>query len=762
MQAKGGQEEEVASLVEDLKKLPILIEQALEHDKAIEEMAEHFIEKHNALFLGRGDQYPVAMEGALKLKEISYIHAEAYPAGELKHGPLALVDSEMPIVAVAPNTSLLEKLKSNLEEIIEMDEVPESIAPIIYTIPLQLLSYHVAVFKGTDVDKPRNLAKEWIGELKDTKTLKSDAIAGLTVALVLVPQSMAYAQLAGLPAYVGPVAIVSLMTAAALEPLAISSPDGYLAYAAILAFMVGVFQASLGLLRLGILVDFLSHPVVVGFESRGGAVIGVVPSGLPGFKIPDVEFGQMVNLIVSAAVIGLLGFVEAISVAKAIASETRQRLSANQELVGQGMANIVASMFQAYPVSGSFSRSAVNFAADAKTGFSSIVTGILVATTLLFLTPLLYHLPQATLAAVIMVAVFNLIKIEPIVHAWKVHRHDGFVAVAVFLVTLFFAPHLEKGIMAGVVLSLGLFLYRTMSPRFVEVGRHEDGSLRSAELFDLKTSDTVSIFRYDGDLYFANAGYLEGKVLNSIAQKPNLKVMVLDFESVDLIDSTGEETLARIAERLEVAGIELYIARAKRTMRDAFTRSGLMDKIGEDRFFRERTLAAKFAKENLREEIGRGSDVVDFPSGEQPTDLSVEQLWVTSTGKQSFPDDLLVAVNQEYTNSQALLNDGDESEYQTESMQGETNYGATANFVGTMRDFNEGDDVKSMTLEHYPAMTEKQLNLIVDQAYEKWPLQNTLISKLGKIPMNIHKNEKTVIAARILAGGSGGRKPESF
>jgi glucosamine--fructose-6-phosphate aminotransferase (isomerizing) len=184
MQAKGDQAEKVAELVADLKKLPTLVEQALEHDKAIEVMAEQFIEKHNALFLGRGDQYPVAMEGALKLKEISYIHAEAYPAGELKHGPLALVDSEMPIIAVAPNTSLLEKLKSNLEEVrsrggflylfadktsgiapqdnievIEMDEVPEGIAPIIYTIPLQLLSYHVAVFKGTDVDKPRNLAK---------------------------------------------------------------------------------------------------------------------------------------------------------------------------------------------------------------------------------------------------------------------------------------------------------------------------------------------------------------------------------------------------------------------------------------------------------------------------------------------------------------------------------------------------------------------------------------------------------------------------
>lgn len=551
---------------------------------------------------------------------------------------------------------------------------------------------------------------EWVGELKNGTTLKADALAGLTVALVLVPQSMAYAQLAGLPAYVGlyasflpviiasvfgssrqlatgPVAIVSLMTAAALEPLVVS-PEGFLAYAAILALMVGVFQLSLGLLRLGVLVDFLSHPVVVGFtnaaaliiassqigkifgiatrkgehhyetvwhliqdmpqthlttlimgvfslfllifikkfapkfpnvlitvvictllayflgyEGRGGDVVGVVPSGLPGFKIPDVEFNQVVHLIVSAMVIGLLGFVEAISVSKAIASETRQRLSANQELVGQGLSNITASLFQAYPVSGSFSRSAVNFAADAKTGFSSIVTGVLVAVTLLFLTPLLYHLPQATLAAVIMVAVFNLIKIEPIKHAWKVHRHDGFVAVAVFLTTLFFAPHLEKGIMIGVLLSLGLFLYRTMTPHFVEVARHEDGTLRNAELFSLKTSDTVSVFRYEGDLYFANAGYLEGKVLNSIAAKPDLKVMILDFESVDLVDSTGEETLGRIAERLEAAGVELYIARAKKSMRDAFTRSGLMTKVGEERFFRERTQASRYAKEKFGDEI---------------------------------------------------------------------------------------------------------------------------------------------------------------
>ncbi|MEN9432636.1 MAG: hypothetical protein RLZZ422_225 [Pseudomonadota bacterium] len=184
IQAKGGDSSKIEQLGSELRQLPVLIEQTLNLNNAIEKLAERFLEKHHALFLGRGEMYPIAMEGALKLKEISYIHAEAYPAGELKHGPLALVDSEMPIVTVAPNTGLLEKLKSNLEEVrsrggelyvfadkeahieplsnlhvLEMPHVPELLTPIVYTIPLQLLSYHVAVLKGTDVDKPRNLAK---------------------------------------------------------------------------------------------------------------------------------------------------------------------------------------------------------------------------------------------------------------------------------------------------------------------------------------------------------------------------------------------------------------------------------------------------------------------------------------------------------------------------------------------------------------------------------------------------------------------------
>ncbi|MBU0657030.1 MAG: SulP family inorganic anion transporter [Gammaproteobacteria bacterium] len=557
--------------------------------------------------------------------------------------------------------------------------------------------------------------KDWIGELRNPDVLKADAMAGLTVALVLIPQSMAYAQLAGLPAYIGlyasflpvmvaavfgssrqlgtgPVAVVSLMSAAAMQQYAGLGVETVIAYSAMLALMIGVFQMSLGLLRLGVLVDFLSHPVVVGFtnagaliiatsqlpkifgldvkadqfehsyefwwttiislpdtkmttfvlgafalltlmvlkkyaprlpgvlitvvittllswavdyKGMGGSVIGTIPEGLPSFSIPNVsfDFKSLSSLAMTAAIIGLIGFVEAISIAKAMASQTRQRLSANQELVGQGLANITSGVFSGYAVSGSFSRSAVNFAAGAMTGFSSVVTGLLVALTLLFLTPLLYHLPQATLAAVIIMAVINLIKIAPIKHAWKVEPHDGVVAVVTFVATLAFAPHLDKGILLGVLLSLGLFLYRTMSPHLVEVARDADGTMRDARAHQLKTSDTIAVYRFDGDLYFANTGYLEGKLLNNVASKPNLKVLILDMESIDQVDSTGEEMLEKLADRLQSVGIEFYIARIKLRVYEAFQRSGLARHIGEDRFFRERKYAINHAKELLGDAI---------------------------------------------------------------------------------------------------------------------------------------------------------------
>ena len=536
----------------------------------------------------------------------------------------------------------------------------------------------------------------WVGDLRDPAVLKADIIAGITVALVLIPQAMAYAQLAGLPPHYGlyasfmvpivaaifgssrqlqngPVAVISLMTATALAPLSLN-PEQIVMYAALLALLAGGIQLILGFLRLGILVDFLSHSVVLGFanaaalviaslqlgkifgidvetghylhdtlwnlavaiprethastlfmgilalillilfkrfapklpgilltvvittvvawltgyEAKGGAVVGVVPAGLPAFAWPEYDPTHIKDLMLPAAMIAFLSFVEAFSVAKAVASKTRQRLSADQEMVGKGLANIVAGVMQGYAVSGSFSRTAIAFDAGAKTGFAAVVSGIIVGITLLFLTPLMYHLPVATLAAVIIVAVASLIQIAPLIHSWKVNHHDCFVAFVVFNTTIYFAPHLEKGIYIGIAISLAFYIYRTMRPHFAEVTRYTDGTYRDARLFGMVTSDTIALFRYDGDLYFVNAGYLEKRLVNAVANKPKLKVAILDIEAVDQIDTTGEEMLTHISEWFKEAGIDFYITRPKFKVTDVFKRTGFYDKIGADHIFSRR------------------------------------------------------------------------------------------------------------------------------------------------------------------------------
>ena len=553
--------------------------------------------------------------------------------------------------------------------------------------------------------------KQWIGELRNPEILKADIIAGATVALVLIPQAMAYAQLAGLPPHMGlyasflvpivaaifgsskqlqngPVAIISLMTAAALASLNLSMEE-YIIHAAILALMVGVFQLVLGFLRLGVLVDFLSHPVVIGFTNaaaivigslqvgklfgidmlsgeslfttfrqfisqiptdtsiptvlmgvfslflliffrrnfpklpgilitvvltilvswlvgyadKGGAVVGEITPGLPAFVIPVAEDLHFQALIMPAIIIALLSFVEAFSIAKAVASKTRQRISADQEMVGKGLANIAAGFTQGYAVSGSFSRTAVAYDAGAKTGFAAIFSGILVGITLLFLTPLLFHLPSATLAAIIIVAVYGMIQFEPFHDAWKVNPHDGVVALVVFLTTLGFAPHLENGIFIGVILSLLFYLYRTMKPHFAELSKDKNGEFRDAEVFGMQTSESFAMYRFDGDLYFANAGYLEKRLLNAIADKPKLKAIVLDLEAVDQIDSTGEEMIAHMAEGLKEAGITFCISRPKFKLTDALKRSGLYEIIGEQNFYGKRIRAIWDLKERLGDEI---------------------------------------------------------------------------------------------------------------------------------------------------------------
>lgn len=550
----------------------------------------------------------------------------------------------------------------------------------------------------------------WIGELKNPKVLRADIIAGITVALVLVPQSMAYAQLAGLPAYhglyasflpgmiaalfgssrqlaTGPVAVVSLMTASALEPIAAGSPENYLAYAVLLALMVGVFQIALGLFRMGVLVDFLSHPVVMGFtnaaaliigtsqigklfgvsveksertyetvwntlvaasqdahmmtvymavlalgimiilkkvapkapavlisvvittivswmmnlEEKGVKVVGNIPEGLPAIAMPNIDMDIATHLLGTAIAISLIGFMEAISIAKAMAAQTRQRLDSNQELVGQGLSNLASAFSSGYAVSGSFSRSAVNISAGAVTGFSAIVTGLVVAITLLWLTPLLYHLPQATLASVIIMAVINLIKFSPIMAFWKVQKHDAIVSVITFCLTILWAPHLDKGIMVGVVLSLGLYIFRSMRPRIAELSRSQDGTLRDAGVHELETCEHISVIRFDGSLYFANAGYFEEMVLQNVASKPEVVFVIIDFEGINSIDASGEEMLHMLAQRLQSNGVEILLARVKKQLMDVFCRTGFVQHQGADHFFRLRTDALEHAFARLKD-----------------------------------------------------------------------------------------------------------------------------------------------------------------
>ena len=580
----------------------------------------------------------------------------------------------------------------------------------------------------------------WIKDLSKPKTIKADIIAGVTVGFVIVPQSMAYAQLAGLgPQYglyasflpvligaimgssrqlsTGPVAVVSLLTAAALGEI-VTDPSSYAVYAALLALIVGLFQFSLGILRLGFVINFLSHPVVTGFtnaaaiiigasqlpkvfgirvinsndtewvgwcqplsfiermenvdsnglhticnadqsyetiarlleaalfythlptlamalmgvlgivvlqrffprmpailtvavvstaasflidyEAMGGAIVNSIDiDGLFSFKIPSFDFNAMGTLFIYAITISLIGFMEAISVAKSMAATTKQRLDVNQELIGQGLSNIASSFFQGYAVSGSFSRSAVNLTAGAVTGFSSVVTAIIVGLTILWLTPLLYHLPQATLAAIILMSVVNLVHFSPLRHAWKVEKHDGWVGLLTFIMTLIFAPHLENGIAFGIIMSLGLFLYRTMEPNFTELSVQK-GSIIASRFIDDTTevSNAVKIAKWSGSLYFANAAYFETKLLELISKNEELKYIIVDVASIVQVDASGEQVLRNLVESCSDSGVEILFARTDRLEAELY-RSGFKKRFGENRFFDLRADALKHVWQEL-------------------------------------------------------------------------------------------------------------------------------------------------------------------
>ncbi len=682
--------------------------------------------------------------------------------------------------------------------------------------------------------------------------LRIDLLAGVTVALVLIPQSMAYAQLAGLPAYyglyaaflppmvaalfgssrqlaTGPVAVVSLMSAASLQPLATAGSAEFIAYSIALALTVGIFQFSLGVLRLGLVVNFLSHPVVNGFTNAaaiiiassqfskffgvyvdqakhhyetlirvaqaaidythfptllygvgavaimytlrkinpripnvliavaittllsyftgfnndamvsadavrvdgfsqkleafnhsvreierigqqradlgllvdeekalakeghggktpalvkieadveilsieleemkqhssdlrtelrymkfsgvptgdtyeffakgavppgvkpdnatwrlsvgntelnpeklkytgGGAIVGKIPEGLPTFVIPSLGAKTFFKLLPYAIIISLLGFMEAIAIAKAMAAQTGQKLDPNQELIGQGLANIIGSIGSSYAVSGSFSRSAVNLQAGAVSGVSSVITSVMVVITLLFFTPLLYHLPQAVLAAVIMMAVIGLVNVKGFIHAWKAQWYDGAIAILSFVVTLYFAPHLDKGIMVGVFLSMTIFLYKSMRPVVASLSLSEDRVLKSAEYYRLKGCRHISVVRFDGALFFANASYLDEQVLKFRNEQPDLRYILLDARGINDMDASGEEALAMLVKRIRSAGMGFAVCGVKGHILDVMERTGLYSEIGRDNIYAD----SRAATTAIIEKIHKGTDL---------------------------------------------------------------------------------------------------------------------------------------------------------
>ncbi len=334
----------------------------------------------------------------------------------------------------------------------------------------------------------------------------------------------------------------------------------------------------------------------------GGDVVGNIPSGLPAFRVPPLSLDAMLQLLSAAFIIALVAFMESISMAKALAAQTKQRLDPNQELIGQGLANIGGAFFQSYPACGSFTGSAINLQAGAKTGFAMVFNGLFVAVTLLFLTDYLYHLPKATLAVIILLAVTSLITPKALKHTWQASRMDGVVALTTFVITLVAAPHLDKGILIGAGLAIILYLYRTMKPRVAQLGRFKDGTLRDIKVNpDLPTSPHIIALRFDGSLYFANIAYFEDSVLEMVAAKPDAKYLLVVGDAINQLDASGEEVVHHLVERLREGGIEVVFSGLKKQILDVMRSTGLFDKIGQVNIFATEDQAIAAIYERLGE-----------------------------------------------------------------------------------------------------------------------------------------------------------------
>jgi SulP family sulfate permease len=535
---------------------------------------------------------------------------------------------------------------------------------------------------------------------------KGDLIAGITVGIILIPQGIAYALIAGLPPIyglycalvpqvmyaifgssrqvaIGPVAMDSLIVATGVSTLALAGSESYISIAILLALMVGAIQFIMGVFSLGFIVNFLSKPVITGFTSAVALIIGLnqfrnlfgvdivqsdqiqiiiediwlqindlnyhttsiglisalliiifrkinkkipnalivvvlgvlimkyfgnsfaevsivkdIPSGLPKFGIPNFDIALLKELLPIALTLVMVGYLETISIGKSLeAKQDEYRIRPNQELIALGLSNMVGSLFKAYPSTSSFSRSAINQESGAKTGMAALISVVMVVITLLFLTPLFYHLPQTVLAAIIIVAVFGLINFKEAIFLWKANQLDFCLMLATFLATLLLG--IEQGIIIGVSLSLIILIFRTSRPYVAELGKVPNANFyRNKERFsEVIIDEDILVFRFDAQLFYANSNYFRDKLDEMMVKKGSaLKLIVLDAESINRVDSTGVEMLKERIRFCQKKGILFYFAGVKGPVRDDLFRSGILEIIDLNHFFMRANQAVKFYK----------------------------------------------------------------------------------------------------------------------------------------------------------------------
>ena len=498
----------------------------------------------------------------------------------------------------------------------------------------------------------------------DRAALAGEAVAGLTVGLMVIPQGVAYAALAGMPLVtgiyasllpalvavlfsssqrlsVGPTALTCLLIASSLSGLATPGSPQWVELAVWLALLSGLLQVALGLVRFGWLLNIVSSPVlagftqaaavlilvsqlpdllgmrspwsalatqprfdwieaafglgalaalvlsrrftprfpaviavvgaaaglsaVSGFEAAGGRVVGPLAAGLPALHVPAwLPWTTLRELLVPVLAITLVSFLETASSAKVDSQRGGRRWDQDQDLIGQGLAKIASGLSGAFPTSSSFSRSALNLYAGARTGWATIFSVLVVLLALLLLMPALYHVPQSVLAAVVVAAIYGLLNPRHFTRLWKFARVEAVTSGLTFLVTVTSAPRLFWGVIAGLLISLSHFLYQRLHPRIIEVGLHPDGSLRDRHLWQLPPlAPDLYALRMDSALDFASAAYFERVLTEQLAARPGLRHVCLFAQPINRIDATGVEVFGQLRRMLAQHGITLHLSGLK-------------------------------------------------------------------------------------------------------------------------------------------------------------------------------------------------------